>query len=144
MLINSRPPLNELILSGIPMSEETFLECLSYTPALTKLTAWGIRFSDTTLGFLTIKDATIKTSAALCPRLKFLDLGLNSHFSPSAMKELIISRSQDSVQVAETVTTRELLRTVYCSSFMMESVLSDPAIAKCVNEGLECLQLECE
>ncbi|TDL21163.1 hypothetical protein BD410DRAFT_307060 [Rickenella mellea] len=90
LLRNSRPHLNSLSLSRIPMNENTLIECLKYTPGLRALITGNIDCTDTTLKAFTLDDSD--SSMILCPKLQYLNLGTASRFSDAAMKALILSR----------------------------------------------------
>ncbi|TDL19821.1 hypothetical protein BD410DRAFT_805478 [Rickenella mellea] len=137
MLKRCNPPLASLSLRWIRMRDQTLLECLSYTPELRILDTFGIQLTDVTLMALTAGGDAPNTSAILCPRLQQLNLGTACRFSEDAMKYMILSRwsGQRLGSSVPTLPGTELNQVRYPSS--SGDILSDTAISKFVEEGLQ-------
>ncbi|TDL19824.1 hypothetical protein BD410DRAFT_841788 [Rickenella mellea] len=142
LLKRSRPPLLSLELDGVPMTEQTLIECLSYMPKLTELTFGGIDCSDSTLVALTVDNDEGVPSANLCPLLQVIGIGTSS-FSAIALKNMILSRWVDPA-APTTSLPRKSLEIVRCPAFEIYSALSDPAIVNCLRNGLKMVEWEAD
>ncbi|TDL19839.1 hypothetical protein BD410DRAFT_791728 [Rickenella mellea] len=135
MLKRCRPPLTSLTLNGIHIREQALLECLSLTPELRILRIYHTECTDVTMAAFTFGDCTDNTSANLCPRLRWLQFGIASHFSEAAMKRMVLSRWR--VQGLESPVPSLPVKIVGVSyTSLTDEILSDPAILKCMDEGL--------
>ncbi|TDL21565.1 hypothetical protein BD410DRAFT_789686 [Rickenella mellea] len=132
MLARSRPPLQSLVLYSIPMNEQTLAECLSYTPSLALLSIPGTKCTDTTLDLLTVggNDSFI----SVCPCLETIRFGPGSQFSSSAMMAMILSRqtSVDNPGIGD----GKGLKSVFCTSRIVDNIAGNPDIARCMQNGL--------
>ncbi|TDL16599.1 hypothetical protein BD410DRAFT_795161 [Rickenella mellea] len=135
MLAHSRPPLQTLDFSSLPMSERTMIGCLSCVPTLTSFHVYGINLTDSILGSLTVDEADTNASKNLCPlleRIEFEDAfgGGKCHFSEHAMTRMIISRRKFAKNTAG-----KALKWIK-ASFQFDRIRSNPDIAECLNNGL--------
>ncbi|TDL22411.1 hypothetical protein BD410DRAFT_788684 [Rickenella mellea] len=135
MLERSRPPLACLYLHGVPMTDKTLIECLSFTPKLIEAFLCGISCSDVTLASLTIDEKEGSNSAMLCPYLSNIGFGSPSLFSPNALKSMILSRWLASDQVSDIIPGKAL-HEVRCSPELVDNLFLDPDILHCARGGL--------
>ncbi|TDL16602.1 hypothetical protein BD410DRAFT_795168 [Rickenella mellea] len=137
MLAHSRPPLQTLAFSLLPMSERTMIGCLSYVPTLTSFHVYGTNLTDSILGSLTVDEADTNASKNLCPlleRIEFEDAfgGGKCHFSEHAMTRMIISRRKFAKNTPGTGMALKWIK----ASFQFDRIRSNPDIAECLNNGL--------
>ncbi|TDL19079.1 hypothetical protein BD410DRAFT_449616 [Rickenella mellea] len=135
MLARSRPPLQNLCLRFVPMTELTLVGCLSCVPTLTELELEGIECSDTILNALTVDEfkGDVNGSKNLCPWLETIDFvnDVYSEFSRRAMKGMIISRRKNA-----NFARGKALTLIKCQSFNFDGIRSNPDIAECLKDGL--------
>ncbi|TDL18144.1 hypothetical protein BD410DRAFT_901047 [Rickenella mellea] len=135
MLAHSRPHLQDLRLD-FPMAEATLIESLSYIPSLTSLSLDSVECTDAVLASLTIDNSN--PSKGLCPNLETIDFGSTYstlNFPRHAMIPMILSRRRSLASTG--LTNRNALENVRCGALTFGSILFDPDIVKCVDEGLK-------
>ncbi|TDL18149.1 hypothetical protein BD410DRAFT_510432 [Rickenella mellea] len=136
MLARSRPHLQCLRLVGVPMTQETIAECLSYAPHLIALSISGTFCADDILEHLTLDKIKPYASENLCLSLNSIEFGDGAHFSSSAMITMILSRRPSASEYSDIGTESE--RMFIWSDmriFDRGDVTTNPDIAECLNDG---------
>ncbi|TDL18138.1 hypothetical protein BD410DRAFT_793633 [Rickenella mellea] len=133
LLARSRPPLQILTLTTIPIHEATLTECISYTPALTKLSAMKADCTDFTVEALTLDDKSENGSGGLCPLLEKVSFDA-AGCSDSAVTKMILSRRTSARSTNSTIS--KPLKYLFLGMFDVDRIRTNPEIAECIENGL--------